>query len=276
MVRIGKTSTLEIVKFTESGAYLDGGPYGEILLPKRYVQEQHTAGDELEVFVYFDSEDRLVATTEQPLARVGECAFLEVVDVAAPGAFLDWGLQKNLLVPYREQAVRMEVGKRYLVRVYVDERSGRIAASSRIDRFLNQDPLAEKPGDEVDLLIARKTELGWMAVIHHTHSGILYFNELFQPVAIGDCCKGYIRKIRSDGKIDLSLERFGYQKVDAVLENILDKLKASGGFLPFTDHSDPESIQKVFGISKKTFKKAIGALYKNRLLAIEGEGIRLL
>jgi uncharacterized protein len=275
MVRIGKPSTLEIVKFVEAGAYLDGGPYGEILLPNRYITHGHKVGDDVEVFISFDSEDRIVATTDFPYAMVDEFAYMQVVDVTNVGAFLDWGLPKNLLVPFREQRMKMEMGKAYIVYVYVDKKTGRIAATAKYNKFLNIDEIDFQNGDEVDLLIAERTELGYKAIINGTHLGILYANEVFKPISTGDKLKGFVKKIREDGKIDLSLEKQGYDKVDPVTVNIIAKLNQNNGFLPITDSSDPDVIQKVLGISKKTFKKAIGALYKSRQITIEESGIRL-
>ncbi|MBN1927791.1 MAG: GntR family transcriptional regulator [Prolixibacteraceae bacterium] len=275
MVRIGKVSNLEIVKFTEQGAYLDGGPYGEILLPKRYVTGEQTIGELIDVFVHFDSDDRIVATTVFPYAMVGEFAFLEVVDVTPIGAFLDWGLPKNLFVPYAGQKEKMAKGKRYIVSIYVDEKNGRIAATSKINKFLNKETTDLKPGDEVDLLISGQTEIGFSAIVNNAFSGILYFNEVFKSMKIGDKVKGYIKKVRDDGKIDLSLEKFGYRKVEPVLDEIIHKMKAGGGVLNLSDKSTSEDIKNELGISKKTFKKAIGALYRQKLIRINEDSIIL-
>lgn len=275
MVRIGRNCVLDVVKFTDSGAYLDGGPYGEILLPNRYVPENCKEDDEIEVFISFDSEDRIVATTDFPVAMVGEFAFLPVVDETNVGAFLDWGLPKNLFVPFREQLGKMQLGKSYLVYIYVDEKTGRIAASAKTKKFLNKDFAEFKVDDEVDLMIANQTDLGFNAIINGTHSGIIYSNEIFKPIKTGDKVKGFVKKIREDGKVDLCLEKQGYEKVDPVSDEILEKLKEVGGFLALSDKSDPELIKSVLGISKKTFKKAIGALYKNKIITIEDDGIKL-
>lgn len=275
MVRIGKISTLEILKFAEQGAYLDGGPYGEILMPRRYVSEDCVEGDDVDVFVYYDSEDRIVASTDVPFAMVDEFAYLKVVAVTSVGAFLDWGLPKDLLVPFREQTVKMEDGKSYLVRIYVDDKTGRIVASAKFNKFLSKEIPEFKEGDKVDLLIAGKTDLGYNAIINQTHIGILYFNEVFKQIRVGDKNEGFIKKIREDGKIDLSLEKQGYSKVDPVSEEILEKLRLAGGYLKVSDKTDPAVISSMLGISKKTFKKAIGALYKVKLINIEEEGIRL-
>lgn len=277
MVKIGKPSTLEILKFTDQGAYLDGGPYGEILLPNRYVPAQCSEGDDIEVFIHFDSEDRIVASTDFPKAMVDQFGYLRVVEVSDFGAFLDWGLPKDLLVPFREQKVKMEKDKSYLVRVYIDQITGRIVASAKYKKFLNLTEPDFTVGDEVDLIIANRTDLGYNAIINETHLGILYFNEIFRQINTGDKVIGFIKKIREDGKIDLSLEKQGYQKIDPVSDEILIKLKESKNhYLPYGDKSDAELIKEKFGISKKTFKKAIGLLYKHKLISIEPEGIRLI
>jgi len=276
MVRIGKTSTLEVVKFTDQGAYLDGGPYGEILLPNRYVPTGCNEEDELEVFIFFDSEDRIVASTDFPKVMADEFGYLKVVSVTPFGAFLDWGLPKDLLAPFREQAEKMEQDKSYLVRVYVDHTTGRIVASSKINKYLDKEEIDFFEGNEVDLIISNKTDLGYNAIINGKHLGVLYFNEIFKPIKTGDKIKGFIKKIREDKKIDLSLEKQGYDKVDPISLEILEKLKANNNFLPYSDKTDPEIIKESLGISKKTFKKAIGLLYKNKLISIEEEGIRLI
>jgi predicted RNA-binding protein (virulence factor B family) len=276
MVKIGKVCTLEVVKFTESGAYLDGGPYGEILLPNRYVPKTLKEDDEIDVFISFDSEDRILATTDCPTVMVGEFGYLKCAAVTAFGAFLDWGLPKDLFVPFREQTVKMEAGKSYLVGVYVDQKTGRIAASAKYNRLLNKNEADYTVGQEVNLLIANQTDLGYNAIIEGRHLGVIYANEIFKPIHTGDKEKGYIKKLREDGKIDLALEVQGYDKVDPVTTDILEKLKANNGYLPFSDKTDPELIKAKLGISKKTFKKAIGALYKNKLILLEEEGIRLI
>lgn len=275
MVKIGKISTLEVVKFTDQGAYLDGGPYGEILLPNRYVPENCKEEDEIDVFISFDSEDRIVAMTDRPLAMVGEFAYLEVVDVTPIGAFLDWGLPKNLFVPFREQYGKMEVGRSYVVAVYVDDKTGRIVGSAKIKKFVNIEDIDFAEGDEVHLLISHKTDLGYTAIINGTHTGMLYANEIFRPILVGQRINAYVKKIRHDGKIDLCLEKQGYGKVDPASANILDVLVNNNGFLPLNDKSDAEIIKIELGISKKTFKKAIGALYREKKIMIEEGGIRL-
>lgn len=275
MAAIGTLNELEVVKTVDFGVYLDGGSHDEILLPKRYVPENCQTGDRLEVFIYLDSEDRLVATTEKPLAMVGEFAMLKVVEITSFGAFLDWGLMKDLLVPFREQQEKMEKGKSYLVYVYLDNESQRIVATSRLDKCLGNIPVDYEAGEEVDLIIAGKTDLGYKAIVDNSHWGVIYHNEVFQPLHPGEKLKGFIKQVRPDEKIDLRLDKPGYEKIDSISQGILDQMKAAGGFLPFNDKSDPELIVKTFKTSKKNFKKALGSLYKQHLITIEENGIRL-
>ncbi|MEN8120948.1 MAG: S1-like domain-containing RNA-binding protein [Bacteroidota bacterium] len=277
MLKIGKLNILKIVKEVDFGLYLDGGEeYGEILLPKRYMPENYKIEDDLEVFIYKDSEDRVIATTETPNAMVGDFALMEVVSVNKFGAFLDWGLLKDLLVPFREQKKDMEKGKSYVVFVYLDDETKRIAASSKLDKFLDNVPVDYEPNQEVDLFIANKTDIGYKAIINKLHWGILYENEVFKPLDRGQKLKAYIKKIREDEKIDLYLHKAGYDKVDALTEKILETLNDEGGFLEINDKTPSTIIYEIFGESKKTFKKALGALYKKRLIDIENKGIKLL
>jgi hypothetical protein len=276
MAAIGLMNELEVVKTVDFGIYLDGGPHGEILMPRRYVPEGCKPGDVLNVFIYLDSEDRLLATSETPKAMVGEFALLKVISVTAVGAFLDWGLPKDLLVPFREQQQRMEEGKSYLVYVYLDDESQRIVATSKLDKCVDNIPVDYEVGEEVDLLIAGQTDLGYKAIIDNSHWGMIYKNEVFQDLKTGQKLKGFIKTIREDEKIDLSLQKEGYEKIDDLSQAILNKLAANNGFLPFTDKTDPELIKKTFQISKKNFKKAIGSLYKHRLVSLEEDGIRML
>jgi predicted RNA-binding protein (virulence factor B family) len=227
------------------------------------------------VFVYTDSEDRLVATTEKPLVKVGEFAFLKVEEVTRFGAFLDWGLPKHLLVPFSEQRAKMVEGRSYLVYVYVDLHSNRIAASAKINKYLDNTPPDYEPGQEVQLLIAEETDLGYKAVVNGEHWGILYHDQLFQKVMPGQKLTGYVNKIRSDEKIDLLLQKPGYAKVDDISEKILEELRNNRGFIAVSDDTSPEMIKAMFGISKKSFKKALGSLYKQKLIAFESDGIRL-
>lgn len=274
MEGLGKRNLLKVVKELDFGLYLDGGALGEILLPDRYVPDHCEVGDQVDVFVYFDSEDRIIATTEKPYVMLEECACLKVLDVNEHGAFLDWGLLKDLRVPFSQQNVRMKVGASYIVRLYLDE-SGRIAASAKLDRLLNQKSLHYHPGEAVNLLIFGPTDLGYKAIVNHEHWGVLYSDDLFQPLKKGQALQGYIKKVRRDQKIDLTLQKQGYEKVQAVTDTILNAIKAENGFMALTDKSPPELIAKRFGVSKKTFKKALGALYKKKVITIEKQGIRL-
>lgn len=275
-VEIGQWNMLKVAKEVDFGLYLDGGDLGEILLPDRYVPDHTEAGDSLKVFICNDSEDRLIATTDMPYAVSDDFAFLKVVSVnESVGAFLDWGLPKDLLVPFREQQVKMKVGAWYVVRVYVDA-DQRIAASSKLDRFLDQTPIQYSVGQAVDLMICKETDIGYKSVINRAHWGVLYFDDVFKPLKKGQKTRGYIKKLRSDRKIDLCLQKLGYEKVGDMTETILNALKSEGGFISVTDKSPPELIAKQFNVSKKTYKKAIGALYKKRLIKIEPDGIYLI
>ncbi len=275
MAKIGVLNNLRVVKEVDFGVYLDGGEHEEILLPRKYVPGNCKVDDNIEVFIYLDSEDRFIATTETPYAMVGDFALLKVVAVEHVGAFLDWGLLKDLLVPFGEQSPTMEKGKSYIVRVFVDKKTNRIAATTRLDRYLDNEPGNFHAGQEVGLLICNQTDIGYKAIINGTHWGVLYSNEVFQPLKNGLRTKGYIKKVREDNKIDLSLHKPGYERVDDITDTILNVLKEQGGFISVTDKSSPETIHKLFGVSKKTYKKAIGAIYKKKLITIENDGIRL-
>lgn len=274
MVELGRVNQLTVVKLVDFGLYLDGGEQGEILLPQNVVPENCQVGDVLEVFIYLDSEDRIIATTERPYAMVDEFAMLRCVDVTKIGAFLDWGLYKDLLVPFREQKMNMLVGRSYLVYVYIDHETERIVASAKLDKFLDNVPPEYEPGDEVDIIIADQTDIGYKAIIDNTFWGVIYENEIFEPLNKGEHMKAYIKKIREDDKIDLSLHRYGYRKVEDNLQRILGKLDENGGEIMISDKSSPEEIYDMFGISKKTFKQAIGSLYKQRLIEISPKSIR--
>lgn len=276
MVQIGKFNSLKAVKKSRHGMYLDGGDLGEILLPKKYTPTDLHIDESIEVFVYRDSEDRLVATTQKPKATVDQFAYLKVVSISTAGAFLDWGLEKDLMVPYREQKQRMEVNNYYLVSVYLDTASNRIAASAKLDYFLNNLPAEYEENQEVDLIIWQKTDLGYKVIINESHSGVLYSNEIFQELKIGERTKGFIKKIREDEKIDVVLSKPGYEKIGGLADEILTKLKKNNGFIALNDKSEPEAIKELFGVSKKSFKKAIGALYKGKIIKISEEGITLM
>jgi predicted RNA-binding protein (virulence factor B family) len=232
-------------------------------------------GTLVEVFIYLDSEDRLIATTQKPYVEVGGFELLRTLAVEQVGAFMDWGLSKDLLVPFREQKQKLVAGRSYIVRVYLDEKSGRIAGSTKLDKFLNLDAPPYKGGEEVDLIVARATDMGFVAIVAGSYWGMLYKNEVFQRLDVGQRLQGYIRQVREDGKIDLTLEPAGYAKVDGKSAEIFERIKSSGGFLGLTSKSAPEAIYAELGMSKKNFKMAVGALYKKRLIQIDDDGIRL-
>lgn len=275
MIEIGKINKLRIVKEVDFGLYLDGGNAGEILLPKRYVPQKFEMEEIVEVFIYKDSEDRLIATTEIPYAMEGEFALLKTVSVDKVGAFMDWGLMKDLLVPFNEQQVRMEQGKKYIVRVFLDEKTQRIAASTRIEKFLDKTSPIYSKDQEVDILIVNQTEIGYKVIINNSHTGVIYKNELYKPIERGQRIKAFIKKVREDNKIDVCLNKPGYEKIDLLTDRIIEMLKDNNGFLPLNDKSDSDEIYEMFNESKKTFKKAIGALYKKKKIFIKEDGIRL-
>ncbi|OUR62639.1 GntR family transcriptional regulator [Colwellia sp. 39_35_sub15_T18] len=272
---IGKYNTLNIIAVTDNGAYLDGGDLGEILLPNRFLPGDSKIGESIEVFLYTDSADRLVATTEKVLGQVGEFVSLKVAQVNKMGAFLDWGLPKDLLVPYNQQHTAMEVGKYYLVRIFLDQRTERVAASSKLDKFIDVWPAEYQQGDKVKLIIGGKTDLGFKAIVNDLHWGLLYDNEIFQPLRIGKKIDGYIKQVREDGRLDLLLTRGSKNTVNSFADKLLDNLQKNNGFLPLHDKSAPELIQRTLGVSKKTFKATVGNLLKNGKLSIEKDGIRL-
>ena len=276
MLNIGNYNTLKIIKILSFGAYLDGGEGKEILLPTRYVPDGAQVGDDVEVFIYHDNEGRLIATTLHPKAVVGEFAFMQVKSVNTTGAFLDWGLMKDLLVPYKEQKLTMREGKWYLVYVRLDHVTGRIMASARIEKFLNNIPPKYKFNQEVSLLVADDTEIGYKVIVNNLHWGMVYHNQVFQRLEKGEHLKGYVKEIREDDKLDISLTPLGYQKVDGIAQTILQALQMQNGFLPVHDKSDPEVIYSLFRCSKKAFKQAIGALYRQHRIALEPDGIRLI
>jgi predicted RNA-binding protein (virulence factor B family) len=274
MANIGKLNTLTVMREAEQGLYLDGDNLGDILIPKRYVPEGTKVDDEIEVFIYTDSEDRIIATTEKPYAIVGQFGAMKVVHVNKFGAFLDWGLMKDLFVPFREQKMKMLEGNTYVVFVYLDLDTDRVAASAKLDQFLDETPPPFEQGEEVEIIIAQKTDLGFKVIINETHWGLIFKNEIFDNIRIGDKRKAYIKNLRDDDKIDVSLQKEGYDRIDSVSKTILQKIEDEGGFLALTDKSSPEEISATFGISKKAFKKAIGALYKQRLIELDTHGIR--
>jgi predicted RNA-binding protein (virulence factor B family) len=274
-VKIGKVSKLRVVTSLDFGLYLDGGEeLGEILLPRRYVPEGCDVDDVVEVFLYLDSEDRLIATTETPFAMVGELACLRVVDTTPTGAFLDWGLSKDLLVPFREQRERMVRDKYYIVYIYFDTASERLVASSKVHKYINIKASKYSPGDEVELIVGNQFDLGYNVIIDKRFVGVLFRNEVFQTLEPGQRIKGYIKAQRPDGKIDVELQRSGNYDPRELWEQIISELEKNDGFLPFNDATPPEEIYERFKVSKRAYKKAIGGLYKRRLISIEDGGIR--
>lgn len=274
-IRLGEYNHLTVTKQVDFGMYLDGGDEGEILLPSRYVPEGCKPGDELDVFIYLDNEERPVATTLVPKAKVGDFAFLEVAWVNQYGAFLDWGLMKDLFCPFREQKMKMEKGKGYIVHVYTDDESYRIVASAKVERYLDDTFPKYKKGEEVDLLVWQKTELGFKVIINNRHGGLVYHSQVFKDIHTGDRMKGYIDNVRADGKIDVTLQPTGKRQTKEFGETLLQYLKDNGGTCDLGDKSAAEDIYSRFGVSKKTFKKAVGDLYKQRIITISEDGIKL-
>lgn len=274
-IKLGKYNQLEVVKEVDFGVYLNGDEDGEILLPKRYVPEGTKPGDILNVFIYLDMEERLVATTLQPYVQVGEFACLEVAWVNQFGAFLNWGLMKDLFVPFREQKMKMQKGKRYVVYVHLDEESYRIVASAKVEHFLSAEKPDYQPGQEVEVLVWQRTDLGYKVIVENKFSGMLYHNEIFQPLEVGMRLTAFIKQVRPDGKIDLVLQQAGARKVDDFSEVLWQYIKDNDGFTPLNDKTDAEVIYHTFGVSKKTFKKAVGDLYKKRRIVLKEDGIHL-
>lgn len=277
MADIGRENTLVVIEKSDHGLYLDGGDLGPILLPTRYVMPTMQPGTEVDAFIYNDSEDRLVATTEQPFARAGEFAYLEVVSVHPNvGAFLDWGLSKDLLLPYREQGnIRFREGDGAIVAVYVDAYTNRVVASTRLHNHLPPEKPPYAPNDSVQVLIYGDSPLGYKAIVDRRYRGLLYHEENSGQLEPGDQFTGYVRKVHNDGKIDLRRDPSGYSRVEDISGRILDQLNAAGGHLPFNDKSSPEDIRATFNTSKKAFKQALGKLYKARRIVIDTDGIRL-
>ena len=274
-VVLGKYNQLEVVKQVDFGVYLNGGDDGEILLPSRYVPEGCKPGDMLNVFIYLDNEERLIATTLQPKVQVGEFACLEVAWVNEYGAFLDWGLMKDLFVPFREQKQKMQKGHRYVVHAHVDEDSYRIMASAKVERYLSKEMPSYQPGEEVEVMVWQRTDLGYKVIVDNQFSGLVYQREIFKALEPGMKMSAYIRQVREDGKIDLTLQKDGLQKVGDFAEVLLQYIKDHDGYTPLNDKSAAEDIYDAFEVSKKTFKKAVGDLYKKRLIVLVEDGIRL-
>ena len=276
-LQLGKKNILKAAWKVDFGMYLEGGGYdGKILLPERYVPEDLQVGDEIEVFLYLDNEERLIATTLEPKAMVGDFAYLEVAWVNEFGAFLDWGLMKDLFCPFREQKLRMQQGRSYIVHVHIDEESYRIMASAKVERYLTPLPREYKVGQEVDLLVWQNTDIGFKVIIDNAHAGVIYDTQVFRNIHIGDRIKGYISNIRPDGKVDCALQRSGHKHTEDFAARLLRYLETQGGRCRLGDKSDAEEIKEQFGVSKRTYKQAVGDLYKRRLIAITDNGIELL
>ncbi len=275
MLHLGIKNTLRILRGTGVGMFLGDEEGNDVLLPKKYVPENAIVGDDIEVFIYRDSEDRIIATTLEPKIQLNQFACLQVKSVTAIGAFLDWGLEKDLFVPFREQNKKMEEGRWYAVYLYLDEETDRLVASCKVNRYFEKENIDLQIGQEVDLLIFEETDLGVNAVINNKYKGLIYENEIFQRIKIGTRTKGFVKNIRDDKRVDLSLQKQGYANVEPNAERILEKLKANNGFLDVTDKSDANYVMYQLEMSKKTFKKAIGALYRQKIIRIEEDGIYL-
>ncbi len=275
MSYLGTTQTLFVKEVSNEGAYLDGHDLGEVFLPKQEIKHELEAGDSISVFIFLDNANLATATIKKPHAQVGEYALLRVKEINSIGAFLDWGLEKDVLAPFNEQKPRMQEGHSYLVRLYLDNASQRICASNNFNRFLSKDEPQYTHLQEVDLIVAGKTDIGYKVLIEESHFGVVFYNMVFKSLFVGQKLKGYIQKVRDDGKIDVVLEKPGMGKVSDLGETIMQKLKNEGGVIPLGDKSDPEAIKKMFSTSKANYKKAIGGLFKQELIDIEAKSIRL-
>jgi len=277
MASIGKRNSLVIIREAAPGLYLDGEELGDILLPKRYVPHDFHQHDRLEVFLYRDSEDRLIATTEEPFAQVGDFAFLKIVSVNRQvGAFLDWGLPKDLLLPFREQLHPMRVGQRVVVHVYLDPKTNRVVATMRLNQHLSQVAVPYRKGDEVEVLITAQSPLGFNVIVENQHQGVLYRDGAAVSLLVGQRVKAFVRNVREGGKIDLGLDASGYKRVASLTDQIVEILEQNGGQMAHDDDSSPEVIRNAFGVSKKAFKQALGNLYKGRRIEFLKPGIKLL
>jgi len=276
MIAIGKHHELEIDRQRIPGLYLINDDGDEVLLPNKYIPETFEVGDKLRVFVYLDHEERPVATTINPFATVNSFAYLKCAEVSEIGAFLNWGLEKHLFVPFKEQAYPMKKGGSYLVHVYLDEKSDRLVASSKTNRFLNNNLVMLSPFDEVELIASHPSDKGWNVIVNQKHIGLVYADEIFQKITAGDKMKGYVKKVRPDNKIDITLQKHGFRGIEPNAQTVLNMLEAEGGFIPLHDKSSPEAIKDLLQLSKKNFKKAIGTLYKQRKIEINLDGISLI
>jgi len=275
MITLGEYNLLRIDRILEQGAYLVDEEGNDVLLPNKYMEENAKVDDEVEVFIYNDSEDRLIATNLTPKFTLNEFAFLKVKDVNRFGAFMDWGLEKEIMVPFSEQNQRMEIDRWYIVRLFLDEKTNRLVASNKLNKFLETDFISVEVGEEVDLLVIERSDLGYTLIVNDVHRGLAFANETFRELNVGDTLSGFVKNIREDGKIDISLQKQGYENIEPSAMQILEVLKEKEGFLPLTDKSEPEAIYEQLQMSKKTFKKAIGGLYKRQLIRMTDEGIHL-
>ena len=275
-IRLGKRNQLTVLREVDFGVYLDGGDIGDVLLPKRYVPNECKVGDVVDVFLYLDSEERLIATTEHPLVEVGQFAYLEVKWINQFGAFLDWGLMKDLFCPFKEQKMRMQQGKKYVVYCYIDTLTSRIVASAKVEKFFSKEPPLYQVGDTVEVMIQQKTDLGFKVIVEGRYGGLIYQNELFRDIHTGDILSAYVKTIRPDGKLDITLQHQGMQHVVDFSEQLYLYLqKDENGFCPYHDKSPAEDIYSVFKVSKKTFKKAVGDLYKRNIIVLKPNGLYL-
>ena len=275
MIKVGEYNLLKVIRAVDFGMYLDDGAAG-ILLPKRFVPDETAIGDELKVFIYHDGEDRIIATTQQPKAVLGEIVKLRCISTTPQGAFLDWGLMKDIFVPKSKQLLGMRPNGDYLVKIYLDEQTGRIAATEKLESFLSNDILTVKELQVVDLIVYRRTDIGYVCIINNQHTGVLHFNEIYRNIQAGDKFEGFIKKIYpAENKIDVSAGKPGYNRVEDETGKILRLLKENNGYLPYNDKTPPETIYDFFGMSKKTFKMTTGNLYKQRKISFEQTGIKL-
>ena len=274
-MQLGEYNTFEILRDTDPGLFLGDNEGNEVLLPNRYVPEEFNIGDKIEVFVYLDNEERPVATTDKPYITKGDFSLLRCNQVTKYGAFLDWGLVKELFCPFKEQAFKMKAGGWYLVHCYLDEETERLVASSKTNRFLDNKELTVSKFDEVDLIISHPSEIGMNVIVNKKHLGLVFKDDIFKDISVGDRLKGIVKKVRQDNKLDILLSQIGYRNIEPNAEIILKELNDNSGFIPLHDKSDPDDIKHQLQMSKKSFKKAIGALYKERLITIESDGIRL-
>lgn len=275
MIKLGKYNTLKVVKTVDFGLYLDGGESGEILMPKKYVPDDVGEGDSVDVFIYRDSEGRLVATTERPFLQAGEFALLRATFVGKVGAFMDWGVTKELLVPFREQAEPVEAGGRYIVYAYEDDKTGRMVGSTKLNKFLGNKIPKYSVGDPVEVLVVKRTDLGYKVIVDNLFWGLIYNNDLFDPVGVGDRLPATVKAVRDDGKIDVTLRDSGGERVFKLARRIAGYLQDADGRMRITDASSPEEIKEVFQCSKKDFKKALGYLYKKGQISLGDKEVRL-